>query len=141
MLVDANILLYAVDESSTFHPRAKAWLQDALNGDRRVGIPWRSYWAFLRIATNPRALVNPLAPTEAWHVIEAWMDAPASWLPEPGPSHRVILHRLITEAAVHGALVTDAVLAALCVEHGLDIVSNDSDFARFRAVRWINPLA
>ena len=141
MLVDANILLYAVDESSPYHARAKAWLQEALNGHRRVGIPWQSYCAFLRIATNPRALVNPLGPAEAWEVIEAWMDAPATWLPEPGPGHRAILRRLMTEAAVHGALVTDAVLAAMCVEHGLDIVSNDSDFARFREVRWLNPLA
>jgi len=141
VLVDANILIYAVDASSPYHPRARTWLQDALNGHRRVGIPWQSYWAFLRIATNPRAFVNPLAPAEAWRLIEAWLDAPATWLPEPGPSHRVILHRLITDAAVHGPLVSDAVLAALCIEHGLAIVSNDSDFARFREVRWVNPLA
>ncbi len=32
MLVDANILLYAVDEEATQHPRAKAWLEEALNG-------------------------------------------------------------------------------------------------------------
>lgn len=41
MLDDANILLYSIDEDSPFHSRASEWLADALNGPRRVGLPWR----------------------------------------------------------------------------------------------------
>ncbi len=78
MLVDANILLYAVDEVSMLHARTSDWLEAALNGDARVGIPWQSMWAFLRIATNPRAMTDPLAPSAAWDIVQAWMDAPAS---------------------------------------------------------------
>ena len=37
--------------------------------------------------------------------------------------------------------MTDAVLAALCVEYGLSIVSNDSEFARFPEIGWLNPFA
>jgi uncharacterized protein len=33
------------------------------------------------------------------------------------------------------------VLAALSVEHGLAVVSADSDFARFRELTWVNPVA
>ena len=79
MLVDANILLYAVDADSPFHDRAREWLTEALNGAQRVGLPWMSLWAFLRIATNPRASLNPLSPAHAWGHIEEWLDAP----PEP----------------------------------------------------------
>ncbi len=46
----------------------------------------------------------------------------------------------ICELDLHGNLISDAVLAALCLEHGLTGVSADSDFARFRNVRWLNPL-
>ena len=42
---------------------------------------------------------------------------------------------------LRAGLVSDAMLAALCVEHGLDIVSADSDFARFSEINWINPVA
>ncbi len=140
MLVDANILLYSIDEDSQFHAKARDWLVTALNGERRVGIPWMSLWAFLRIATNPRALARPLTPTEAWQYIEDWLNAPASWTPEAGRGHRVILKALLIDKDVRAGLVTDAVLAAICIEHGLTMVSADSDFARFAEIAWVNPL-
>ena len=141
MLVDANILLYAVDEESSLHSPAKAWIEEALNGPRRVGIPWMSSIAFVRIATNPRALRTALAPTEAWSIVAKWLDAPSTWIPHPGPGHREILGDLLSRHDLRGNLVSDAVLAALCIEHGLDMISNDSDFARFPEITWRNPLA
>jgi len=141
MLVDANILLYAVDETSPHHRRARTWLEGALNGDQRVGIPWLSYWAFLRIATNPRALHNPLSAEQAWRHVTAWRGAPAAWVPAPTQGHAAILGKLLESRDIRGPHVSDAVLTALCIEHGLAIVSNDSDFARFPDVEWINPLA
>ncbi len=141
MLVDANILLYAVDEASAAHASAKQWLEEALNGPRRVGLPWQSLTGFLRIATNPRAVPDPLQPAEAWGIIEAWLDARNSWIPHPGPGHREILGRLVRDLRLSANLVPDAALAALCIEHGLAVVSADSDFARFTEVSWINPLA
>jgi len=141
MLVDANVLLYAVDEASPFHGKAKAWLEEALNGARRVGLPWQSLTAFVRIATHPRALAEPLSPPQAWELVESWLDAPTAWVPTPSTGYRTILGRLLTTLDLHGNLAADAALAALCVEHGLTIVSADSDFARFTEIRWINPVA
>jgi hypothetical protein len=141
VLVDANILLYAVDEASLHHSKAKEWLENALNGSRRVGLPWQSLHAFLRIATNPRALAEPLGPAQAWRLLDAWLDAPMAWIPEPSRGHRDILGRLVTTLDLRGNLIADAVLAALCVEHGLAIVSGDSDFARFTEIQWVNPVA
>ncbi len=140
MLVDANILLYAVDSDSRFHDAARGWLENAINGTRRVGIPWQSLTSFVRIATHPRALREPLSPVEAWAFVEEWLDAPVTWAPEPGRAHREILGGLIEDLGLTGNLVPDAVLAALCLEHGLTMVSADSDFARFPAVRWLNPV-
>ncbi len=139
MLVDANVLLYSVDESSPFHVRHRDWLQAALNGSRQLGIPWQSIGAFVRISTNPRAVAQPLSPAQAWQHVEDWLDAPASWIPLPGRGHREILGRLLVDLDLRGALVPDAVLAALCIEHGLIMVSADSDFARFPEVTWVNP--
>jgi predicted nucleic acid-binding protein len=93
------------------------------------------------IATNPRASRNPLAPEQAWRHVEHWLDAPATWIPEAGRGHREILGRLLVDHDVRAGLVTDATLAALCIEHGLDIVSADSDFARFTEITWVNPVA
>lgn len=41
---------------------------------------------------------------------------------------------------MQGNLLPDALLAALAIEHGLTLYSADTDFARFRELRWENPL-
>lgn len=141
MLVDANILLYSVDADSSFHTSARDWLTAALNGSRRVGIPWLSLVAFVRIATNPRASRNPLTPADAWQYVEGWLDAPACWTPGPGRGHREILGGLLVKHDVRAGLVTDAMLVAMCIEHGLEMVSADTDFARFTEIAWVNPVS
>ncbi len=140
MLVDANILLYAVDERSRAHATARSWLEAALNGSHRVGLPWQSLLAFVRIVTHPRALPVPLGPSEAWSFVADWLDAPAVWTPQPGRGYREILERLICGLELRGNVVSDAALAALAFEHGVAVVSADSDFARFRGLTWLNPL-
>lgn len=141
MIVDANVLLYAVDADSPFHRPAYDWLQETLNGPVRVGLPWASLLAFQRISTHPRASANPLSPRQSWAHIADWLDADATWVPAPGGQHADILHRLIVHGDLRGNLVTDAHLAALAIEHGVGVCSMDSDFARFPQLTWINPAA
>lgn len=141
MLLDANLLLYAVNEDAPQHERATRWLTERLNGSRRVGLPWQSLASFLRIATHPRAFPRPLPASVAWERIMDWLAAPTSWIPEPGPGHGRVLGELVVRHDVCGNLVPDAQLAALALEHGLTVVSADTDFARFREVRWENPIA
>lgn len=141
MLVDANLLLYAADERSPHNHAAAEWITEQLNGPRRVGLPWQSLAAFLRIATHPRALTNPLTPAVAWRQVSEWLAAPAAWVPAPGSSHAELLGDLVTRYEIGGNLVPDAQLAALALEHGLMVCSADTDFARFNEIHWENPLA
>jgi uncharacterized protein len=140
MLVDANLLLYATDTRSKFHQPAKAWLIEQLNGKRRVGLPWQSLGAFLRLATHPRVSAHPLTAADAWSAISAWLAAPVAWIPQPGAEHATLLGELFVRHEPAGNLVPDALLAALALEHGLTIYSADTDFARFTEIRWENPL-
>ena len=141
MIVDANVLLHAVDSTSHFHTTARTWLEKAMNGVERVGLPWASLMAFQRIITHPRVTARPLAPADAWSCITDWLDADQAWVPAPGSRHRDILGRLLIDGDLRGNLVADAHLAALAIEHGTAICSFDfdSDFARFNDLRWINP--
>ena len=141
MLLDANLLLYAVDRSSRFHQVASDWLTEQLNGPRRVGIPWQSLVAFLRIGTHPRASESPLTPEDALGYVEDWLAADPVWTPVPGPRHGELLADLVRRYQLRGNLISDAHLAALALEHGIPLVSADTDFARFTDLRWINPLA
>lgn len=140
MLLDANLLLYAVNNQASKHEQASEWLSEKLNGAQRVGFPWQSINAFLRIATHPRAFERPLAPATAWDRVTDWLAAPVAWIPDPGPRYGHILGGLITSYDLRGNLIPDAALAALAIEHGVALISGDTDFARFQELRWQNPL-
>ena len=139
MIVDVNVLLYAVDEGSPHHKVSRTWLEDALNGDVRVGFPWHCLVGFTRIATHSRVFASPMSAREAWGFVEDWLDQDMAWIPLPTDRHRRVLGRLVVEQHATGNLVSDAHLAALAIEHGVAICSFDTDFARFPEVTWINP--
>ena len=140
MIVDANLLLYARNASDPRHEPAAAFLESALNGPRRVGLPWQSLTAFVRIATHPRVFARPLSPEVAAAQVEQWLAAPAAWVPVPTRGHAEILLSLVRDLRLSGALVSDAHLAALAIEHGLGVWSTDADFARFPGLHWEDPL-
>jgi len=141
MLVDANLLLWAIDARSPHNGRASAWLDQVLNGDRRVGIPWQTIGAFLRISTHPRVTTNPLSAADAWSYVESWLRMEPVWIPPVTERTAVVLGRLLVATNAGANLVPDAQLAAIAIEHGLVVFSADTDFGRFPEVRWENPLA
>ena len=135
VIVDANVLLYAVDRASAHHERARSWMDTSLAGAEAVGLAWIALLAFIRIGTSPAILPQPMTGDEATGQVEAWLDAPAAVVAEPTARHGALLRGLLRETGTAGNLVTDAHLAALAIEHGADIVSYDRDFGRFPQVR------
>ena len=140
ILIDANLLVYAKFSDLPQHERARSWLEAQLHSPGRVGIPWQSSLAFLRLATNPRLFGRPLGIAAAWLQVSEWLDHPRVWIPEPTEDHPAVLGRILETVQATGNLVPDAHLAAIAIEHGLTVCSGDSDFARFAGVDWINPL-
>ncbi len=140
ILVDANLLLYAKFSDLPQHARIRPWLEEQLSSPGRVGIPWPSSLAFLRLATNPRLFGQPLPIRAAWRQVNEWLSHPRVWIPEPTEDHSVVLGRLLEKAHATGNLVPDAHLAAIALQHGLTVCSADSDFARFPDIEWINPV-
>jgi len=141
VILDANVLLYAVDSESAHHDRAAEWLTDALNGDQRIGFPWQTIGAFLRIATHPRIAGRPLTIDSAQDYVDAWLAVSVAWVPPAGERTAQVYGKLARRHHVTGNLVPDAQLAAMALEQGVAVVSADSDFARFPEVTWVNPLA
>jgi len=139
-LLDANVLLYSVDENSPRHVVAASWLEATLNGDRRVALPWQTIGAFVRIATHPRISERPLSAEAAWDLVDAWLSCDPVWIPPTGDRTARLLGELILRHRVTANLVTDAQLVAIAMEHGLTVFSTDTDFARFPEVRWEDPL-
>jgi hypothetical protein len=140
ILVDANLLIYAVNRDLPWHRQAKAWLEKAIIGAEVLGLPWVSVLAFLRLCTNPRVFPRPLSPDAAIGYVDEWLAQPPVRLVVPGPGHWAVLRNLLLQAGMSGNLTTDAHIAALALEHGCSICSADNDFQRFPGVKHINPL-
>lgn len=138
-LVDANVLLYAVDEDAPQHEAARTSLDAALNGTETVILPWVSVLAFVRLITNPRVYEQALDPEIALDVVERWLAHPAVITDVPDSNHSSRLREMLRATGRGGNLVTDGHLAALSVQYGAVVLSFDNDFARFPGVRWERP--
>ncbi|MGH2948316.1 MAG: TA system VapC family ribonuclease toxin [Solirubrobacteraceae bacterium] len=135
VIVDANVLLYAVDSASAHHDESRSWLDASLAGAEAVGLAWIAVLAFIRVGTNPSIFPTPMTADEATGQAEAWLAAPAAVIAQPTARHAGLLRGLLRDTGTAGNLTADAHLAALAIEHGAGIVSYDRDFARFPGVR------
>ena len=141
-LIDANILMYASFDAFPQHVCAKKWLDDRLNdGTVRLGIPWESITAFVRLASNPKIMQPPISVDKAWKQVESWLNVPCTWIPTATTRHRHYLDSFLSIPNMNHKLVADAHLAALAMEHGLILVSADADFLRFPGIRYENPIS
>ena len=141
ILVDVNLLIYTVNRDTPLHGKAKSWLEAAISGPETIGFSWNVLLAFLRLTTRPGLFRRPLPLESAFDLVAVWLDQPSAAVVHPGPRHLRILQELLLPAGTGGNLTSDAHLAALAVEHGAELCSSDSDFARFPRLKWKNPLA
>jgi toxin-antitoxin system PIN domain toxin len=141
MLVDINLLVYAVITIVPHHQRSREWLDAMLNSGVPVGMPWHSIMGFIRVSTNQKAFDIGMTIPEAWRIATTWLGRKNVWIPMPTSRHQEVLHNLIAcMPKMPHKLVMDAHLAAIAIEHGLTLASADNDFAKFPGLRHINPL-
>jgi len=141
ILVDANILLYAEDSLHPRNQQARAWWDGQLSQTEPVCLCWTVLSAFIRIGTNPRVFDHPLSLEQALTRVQSWLDQPCTRVVRPTERHWTIFQQMLTDGQAVANLVTDAHLAALAIEHGCELASTDSDFARFPKLKWSNPLS
>jgi toxin-antitoxin system PIN domain toxin len=141
ILPDVNILIYAVNHDAPLHGKAKSWVEGVLSGTETVGLSWVVLLAFLRVTTRAGLFQKPLSVESAFQVASEWLEQPSVTVVEPTPRHWWVMRELALPLGTGGNLTSDAHLAALAIEHGAELCSTDGDFARFKGLRWRNPLA
>jgi toxin-antitoxin system PIN domain toxin len=137
---DANLLIYSYNPAAALHEKSRQWMQDAFSSSEPVGIPILSVHAFLRFVTHPNHLRRPANFAEAAGTINSWLALPHVRILYPGDRHWQLLQRLSEQVRLSGAQITDAAIAAIAIEYGAVVHTNDRDFARFPGLRWVNPL-
>jgi len=138
-LVDANVLLYAVNTDAAAHEPARRWVDAALSGADTVAFAWVALLAFVRLSTKVGLFPAPLTVDDSMDRVDAWLSAGPAVVVEPTTRHAAVVRELLRSVGVGGNLVSDAHLAALALEHRCSIVSFDNDFSRFPGVEWVRP--
>ena len=141
IIVDANLLIYAIDLDSPHHKLAGSWFERILNGSELIGLPWIVMLAFLRVTTRAGVLQKPMAVEQAVAYCQSWLDLGSVRFLVPGRNHWPIFRNLLLSVGTAGNLTSDVHLAALALEHGCTLYSADNDFKRFPGITHVNPLA
>lgn len=140
ILVDANLLLYSYDRAAKEHTRARSWLELSLSRTETIGLSWLTILAFLRITTSRRYETSPMGTEEASSIVTGWLALRNVVLVSPTEQHWRILSDLLPKSQARGPLIMDAHLAALAIEHGATLCTNDRDFLRFPGLKVEFPL-
>ena len=141
-LCDVNVLVYAHRADSTRqHAEYKDWLNQAINSEVAFGISEAVLSGFVRVVTNKRIFPRPTTIPEAISFCDSLLNRDQCRILRPGPRNWSIFRRLCTETNVYGNLIPDAWLAALAIEYDCTVVTVDSDFSRFKGLKWRHPLA
>lgn len=139
ILPDVNVLVHAHNADSKVHKPAKQWWDGCLAGSEGVGLAWAAILGFVRITTNRKVVARPMDVDDVFARIHDWLALPHFHIAEPSRTHFARLRAELERLGTAGNLTTDAHLAVLAMERGYVLHSTDSDFARFKGLRWINP--
>lgn len=140
IIPDINILIYAINQDSHCHNKAKNWLEKILNSNETIGLSWIVIIGFIRIITNNKIMSSPLIAKDAVNIISSWLLMPNVIILNPTNDHWNILCELLDQLGTAGNITSDAHLAALAIEHKAYLFSSDNDFSRFKGLRWKNPI-
>ena len=139
--VDTNILVYAHRLDSPFHRIALRRVTELAEAQAIWAIPWPCLHEFIGVVTHPHAYIPPTPLEVAVATVDRWMSSPTLVLLAETPVHWKTLRDVIEPARISGAVVHDAKIVALCIQHGVsELWSADRDFSRFAGVRVVNPL-
>ncbi len=139
--IDANILLYASDESSSWHEPAKTFLEERATDPDILCLTWPVLMAYQRIATHPAVFARPLAPEVAWGNVQKLLALPRARAVVEAESFPEDYRRATSGMTAAGNLVPDAHVATILREHGVRrIYTADTDFRKFDFLEVVNPL-
>ena len=140
--LDANVLLYASDESSPVHAPARAFVERMAAGPEIAYLFWPTVMAYLRIATHPAVFARPLTIVEAMGNVEQLLSRPHIRTTGETGEFRRAFRDVVDDALPSGNLVPDAHLVALMLENDVRLIwSRDRDLRRFTRIEVRDPFA
>ncbi len=135
ILIDSNVLVYAINSSSPKHTAAQAFLQ-AHNG--HMVLAHQNIFETLRVLTHKK-FPNPMAVNDAVRAINSIAQHCHIVAPDQGAHH--ITLALMQKYGLGGDKIFDAYLAAAALSAGITTIATDNtkDFQLFEGITLLNP--
>lgn len=135
ILVDSNIVVYAINDDSPKQARAQKFLNDERY---TLFITHQNIMESLRVLTHPK-FSSPMSVKAAMAAITAISDACTVIAPDPSAIYVAL--DLIKQHQSVGNQIFDAYLAATTLSAGLKTIATDNgrDFAGFEGLDVYNP--
>ena len=140
LALDVNVLVTALRPDAQDHQAMASWLEDAVAAPEPVGISDVVLSGAARVLTHRRIFDPPSAVDDVLDELSRLRSADGVVTLVPGPRHWMIFERLCRQTRARGNLVADAAHAAVAIEHGATMISDDGDFAQFQGLAWRHPL-
>lgn len=140
--VDTNILVYSHRGDSAFHKKSLHHIKQLAESGKDWAIPWPCIYEFLAIVTHPNIYKPPTPLDDALVQVDCWFESPTLYLiGETSRSGFEIFKSLVTKGKITGALIHDAKIASICLEHNIEkLWTSDRDYSRFPGLKIENPL-
>ena len=140
-LLDTNLLVYADNADAQDHLAARAFRNQALNGEVRCCVAWQNLSEYYAVMTGKKR-EKPLRPADAWANVRTFLDSEKVRVITPRDSTWQIVEHLLKAKPVAGVVIHDLTLAATALSHGVRLIytANLSDFKDLPGIRAVNPL-
>ena len=137
MLIDSNILVYAINSSSPKHVDAQKFIQGNVG---KLQVAHQNIFETLRVLTHAK-FPNPMKTNEAVGAVESIIKACDIIAPDY-KTHRIALE-LIKKYKIVSNQIFDAYLAATAISNGVDTLASDNikDLQKFSEITVVNPFS
>jgi toxin-antitoxin system PIN domain toxin len=140
--VDVNVLLYASDETSRFHDRARELVDRLAVGAELLYLFWPVLMGYLRVATHPAVFTRPLPVEDAIANVDQLLAIPHVRAVGERDDFWRVYAATTAGMVVRGNLVPDAHLVALMRQNEVgSLWTHDRDFRKFEGIRVRDPFA
>jgi toxin-antitoxin system PIN domain toxin len=139
-LLDVNVILYAHRAELPAHDFARRWLEWLLASDEVFVVPDGVFASVARIATNRRMVDTPTPIEDVLACCRQIRECAGRVDVQPGPRYWELFEQLCVETNAKGDDIPDAVLVALALEHGLELITFDRGMRRWPGLRWSVPV-
>ena len=139
ILIDVNVIVYALRREFPQHPVANAWLTTHLSGPEGIVVPDGVLASAVRLLTHHRVLSTPLGPGEALAAAEAIRAAPAVVHPSRPETRWLHFSSLVDDFGLRANDLPDALLAATARSLAAPMATFDRGFRRFPGLEVIEP--